>query len=265
LTSSYWYWVRGLLTEEAERSPEFAGLLPNLVDSTKHLEWKDEELALADYIFVASEHVRRTLAGAVPQEKIRVVHYGAPAIRRRERIATDSARPLQVLFVGGLVQHKGIGYLLDAVDRLGSEVELTLVGRRFRPNPRVDEAVRRWRWFETLPHQRVMDVMMESDVLVLPSLGEGFGLVITEALACGLPVIVTPNVGASDLVHDGQEGFVVPVGSADLIAERLHTLHVDRELLAAMSRKAQASAADASWESYRSNFAETVEAIAACQ
>jgi glycosyltransferase involved in cell wall biosynthesis len=169
------------------------------------------------------------------------------------------------LFVGRLVQHKGIGYLLDAVDRLGSEVELTLVGRRFQANPRVDEAVRRWRWFDTLPHHQVMEVMMESDVLVLPSLGEGFGLVVTEALACGLPVIVTPSVGASDLVHDGQEGFVVPVGSADLIAERLHALHRDRELLAAMSRKAQARAAEASWESYRSNFAETLEAIAACQ
>jgi len=264
LTSSYWYWVRNLLTQEAERSPEFAGLLPNLVDSTRHLEWKDEELALADYIFVASEHVRRTLTGAVPQERIRVVQYGAPAIRRRERMATDRARPLRVLFVGGLVQHKGIGYLLDAVDRLGSEVELTLVGRRFQANPRVDEACRRWRWFETLPQRQVMDVMMESDVLVLPSLGEGFGLVVTEALACGLPVIVTPNVGASDLVHDGQEGFVVPVCSAVPIAERLHTLHGDRELLAAMSRNAQASAAEKSWESYRSNFAETVEAVVAC-
>jgi hypothetical protein len=58
---------------------------------------------------------------------------------------------------------------------------------------------------------------------------------------------------------------VVPAGSADLIAERLHTLHGDRELLAAMSRKAQASAAEESWESYRSSFRETVEAIAACQ
>jgi starch synthase len=265
LTSSYWYWARNLLKEEAERSPEFAGLLPNLVDSTEHLEWKDEELALADCIFVASEHVRRTLAGAVPEEKIRVLHYGAPAIRRREKAVRDLARPLRVLFVGALVQHKGIGYLLDAVDRLGSEVDLTLVGRRFRANPRVDEAVRRWRWFETLPHHRVMDVMLESDVLVLPSLGEGFGLVVTEALACGLPVIVTPNVGSSDLVRDGQDGFVVPVGSADLIAERLHTLYGDRELLAAMSRKGQASAAEASWASYRSNFAETVEAIAECQ
>jgi glycosyltransferase involved in cell wall biosynthesis len=76
--------------------------------------------------------------------------------------------------------------------------------------------------------------------------------------------VVTPNVGASDLVHDGQEGFVVPVGSADLIAERLHALHGDRELLAAMSRQAQATAAETSWESYRSNFREAVEAIAAC-
>ena len=264
LTSSYWYWVRDLLTQEAERSPKFAGLLPNLVDSASHLKWKDEELALADYVFVASEHVRRTLAGVVPEEKIRVVHYGAPAIRRREQMITDPTRPLRVLFVGVLVQHKGIGYLLDAIDRLGSQVELTLVGRRFRANARVDEACRRWRWFETLPHSRVMDVMMESDVLVLPSLGEGFGLVVTEALACGLPVVVTPNVGASDLVHDGQEGFVVPAGSADLIAERLHTLHCDRELLAAMSRNAQATAAEKSWESYRSNFAEAVETIIAC-
>jgi glycosyltransferase involved in cell wall biosynthesis len=154
--------------------------------------------------------------------------------------------------------------LLDAIDRLGSQVELTLVGRRFRANARVDEACRRWRWFETLPHSRVMDVMMESDVLVLPSLGEGFGLVVTEALACGLPVVVTPNVGASDLVHDGQEGFVVPSGSADPIAERLHTLHHDRELLAAMSRSAQAAAAEESWESYRSNFAKAVGTIIAC-
>jgi glycosyltransferase involved in cell wall biosynthesis len=260
-TSSYWYWVRRLLTQEAERSPEFAGLLPNLLDSDRHLQWKDEELALADYVFVASEHVRRTLTDVIPEEKIRVVHYGAPAIRRRKRIAADPGRPLQVLFVGLLVQHKGIGYLLDAIDRLGSQVQLTLVGKRFHANARVDEACRRWRWFEALSHRQVLDVMMESDVLVLPSLGEGFGLVVTEALACGLPVIVTPNVGASDLVCDGREGFLVPVCSADAIAERLHTLHCDRELLVCMSRNAQAAVAERSWASYRTNYADTVRSV----
>jgi glycosyltransferase involved in cell wall biosynthesis len=263
--SSYWHWVRSLLAQEAERSPAYAELLPNLADSTEHLQWKDEELSLADTIFVASEHVRCTLAGAVPEEKIRVVPYGAAAIRRREPIATDPARPLRVLFVGVLVQHKGIGYLLDAIDRLGTLVELTLVGRRFKAHPRVDEACRRWRWFETLSHGQVLDVMMASDVLVLPSLGEGFGLVVTEALACGLPVIVTPNVGASDLIEDGREGFVVPVCSADAIAERLQNLDRDRNLLAAMSRHAQATAAENSWKNYRANFADTVEAVVACR
>ena len=264
LTSSYWYWLRKLLTQEAERSPEFAGLLPNLSDSDRHLEWKDEELALADYVLVASEHVRRTLAGVVPEEKIRVVHYGTPAIRKRKRASADPARPLQVLFVGQLSQHKGIGYLLDALDRLGSQVQLTLVGRRFQPNARVDEACRRWRWFQTLPHTQVLDVMMESDVLALPSLGEGFGMVVTEALACGLPVIVTPNVGASDLVSDGREGYIVPVSSADPIAERLHTLHCDRELLLSMSRNAQAAAANSSWASYRANYADTLRSLVCC-
>jgi starch synthase len=260
-TSSYWYWVRGLLTQEAERSPEFAGLLPNLLDSDRHLRWKDEELALADHVFVPSEHVRRTLTGTVPEEKICVVQYGAPATEQRKRISSDPNRPLKVLFVGLLVQHKGIGYLLDAIDQLGSQVQLTLIGRRFQANARVDEACRRWRWFETLPHSQVQDVMMDSDVLVLPSLGEGFGLVVTEALACGLPVIVTRNVGASDLVCDGREGYLVPASSADAIAERLHTLHSDRELLLSMSRTAQTTAAQRSWASYRINFANTVRSI----
>ena len=265
LPSPNWYWVRDLLEQEAGRNPAFAGILPNLADSEKHLRWKDEELSLADYVFVPSEHVRKTLAGVVADEKIRVVHYGAPAIRPRGRVASDPMRPLRVLFVGVLTQHKGIGYLLDAIDWLGFRVELTLVGRRFLPNARVDEACSRWRWFETLPHGSVLDVMMESDVLVLPSLREGFGLVVTEALACGLPVIVTQNVGAGDLIRDGREGFVVPICSADAIAERLVILYRDRELLAAMSRQAQKTAARESWVSYRARFADALEAVATCR
>ena len=260
LPSSHWYWVRELLSEEAERNPEFAGLLPNLKDSAGHMKWKDEELLLADYVFVPSQHVRLTLARVVPDEKIRVIGYGAPPVRRQKRISCDASRPLKVLFVGALAQHKGIGYLLDAIDMLGSRVELTLVGRRFGPNPRVDEACSRWRWFETVPHEQVMEIMIESDVLVLPSFGEGFGLVVSEALACGLPVIVTPNVGASDLVCDGREGFVVPVCSAEAIADRLNVLHRDRELLTQMSHNAQLTAERQSWENYRETWAITVKA-----
>jgi glycosyltransferase involved in cell wall biosynthesis len=143
---------------------------------------------------------------------------------------------------------------------LGSDVEPTLIGQRFAPNDLVDTACKRWCWFESIPHDRVLDVMMQSDVLVLPSISEAFGLVVTEALSCGLPVIVTPNVGASDLICDGRDGFVVPVCSAEAIADRLNALNLDRELLADMSRNAQATAARRPWEIYRETWAETMKA-----
>jgi len=260
LPSGYWHWEYKLLLEEAERNPEFAGLLPKLKDSAGHMKWKDEELLLADYVFVPSQHVRLTLAGVVPDEKIRVIAYGAPPVRRRQRISCDSSLPLKVLFVGELNQRKGIGYLLDAIDMLGSRVELTLIGRRFAANPRVDEACSRWRWFEALPHSDVMDRMQQADVLVLPSLAEGCALVVLEALACGLPVIVTPNTGSLEFVGDGKEGFVVPICRADAIADRLITLDRDRELLTHMSHNAQLTAERQSWEFYRETWAKTVKA-----
>jgi alpha-maltose-1-phosphate synthase len=259
--SSYWRWARDFFAEEAERTPEFASLLPTLTDPPGHLERKDEELQLADYVFVASKHVQRTLAGVVPDAKVRMIPYAAPAVKPRQHFNRESGAPLKVLFVGNLGQHKGIGYLLAAMDLLGGKAELTMVGRRLRANARVDAACRRWRWFETLPQARVLDLMQESDVLVLPSLSDAFGLVVTEGLACGLPVIVTPNTGASEIIRDGREGYVVPICRADIIACRLEALYSDREMLAEMSRQAQDTAAKNSWERYRANWARMIRSL----
>lgn len=262
LPSSYWYWEQDFLSAEARRNPAYANLLPQLSDSAEYLGSKDEELRLADCVFVPSQHVRRSLEGVVPDEKVRVVTYGAPPVRPRKSATRDGRQPLKVLFVGNLIQRKGIGYLLEAIDLLGEKVELTLVGRRFRPNSKVDDACRRWRWFETMPHDQVLELMQQADVLVLPSLSEGCALVVLEALACGLPVIVTPNTGSLSFVRDGQEGFVVPTCQAEIIAERLDALYGDRAMLAEMSRQAQVTAAENSWEQYRANLADAMRSLA---
>lgn len=264
LTTGHWAWKRRFLQEEAQRNPESAPFLSQLRDSDRHLAEKSEELRLADIVFVPSEHVRRTLAGIIADEKIRVIGYGAPPVEARKRELRHPNRPLKVLFAGALSRQKGIGYLLDAVDLIGTRLELTLIGRRLGADTRVDTACSNHQWFQTLPHRKVLEVMTESDVMVLPSFSEGFGLVVTEALACGLPVIVTPNVGASDLIKDGKEGFVVPVASAEAIADRLNTLDQDRELLAQMSLNAQIAATEHSWSKYRRNLAETIKA-ASCR
>ena len=93
--------------------------------------------------------------------------------------------------------------------------------------------------------------MSSHDVFAFPSLSEGFGMVITEALSQGLPVITTPNTCGPDVLSDGEDGFIVPIRSPVALAEKLELLHRDRDLLATMSEASQAKARQLSWASYR--------------
>ncbi len=106
--------------------------------------------------------------------------------------------------------------------------------------------------------------MRAHDVLVFPSLFEGFGLVVTEALSQGTPVITTPHTCGPDVLTDGEDGFIVPIRDAQAIAEKLELLHRDRERLAAMSIAARKKAETLTWESYRRGIVAVVrETLAA--
>jgi glycosyltransferase involved in cell wall biosynthesis len=94
-------------------------------------------------------------------------------------------------------------------------------------------------------------------VFVFPSLFEGFGLVLLEALAMGLPVITTAHTAGPDLIHEGVEGFIVPIRDSTAIAERLELLHREPARLAEMSRQARLRASEFSWGNYE-------ETLAAC-
>ncbi|MDR3792604.1 MAG: glycosyltransferase family 4 protein [Terracidiphilus sp.] len=262
--SSYWYWNQRLVIEEAERSPEFANQLTVFIDPEKHLKWKDEEIALADEVIVPSEHVKKTLKGVVPDSRITVISYGAPKVRELKADFSSRENPLRAIYVGALHQRKGIGYFLKALDLVDFPIDVTFVGRRVAENPSVDAACRRFRWFESLPHEEVLKLMANADVLVHPSPSEGCALVVLEALSAGLPVIVTPNSGTLEFVQDGKQGFVVPVCNADAIAGKLRLLNADRTLLAKMSAQAQVTARERSWAYYRSQWANAVRDIV-CQ
>ncbi len=138
-----------------------------------------------------------------------------------ERAALAAARPagdaLRIAFVGQAVERKGLPLLLRAFEALREHIptELTIIG----PSPeelapmmldprgvtvlgKVDEAEK----------QRVLE---EADVLCAPSLGgESFGMVLTEAFAAGTPVVASDIAGYRDVVRDGVDGVLVPVGDA---------------------------------------------------
>jgi glycosyltransferase involved in cell wall biosynthesis len=92
--------------------------------------------------------------------------------------------------------------------------------------------------------------MSRHDVLVLPSLFEGFALVISEAISQGLPVIATPKSGATECIRDGKEGFIVPIRNSHFIAARLQQLADNRDQLDAMRRSSLDRARQLGWQGY---------------
>lgn len=261
LPTIYWRAAREMAQEESDYAPEWADTLLVLKDNGDKLACKDEELALADHVIVASKFSANSLssAGVIKREPI-IIPYGcevpvntAPdgeVIFNEEDIPTNTG-PLKVLFIGQLTQRKGISYLFNAVEMLKGDVELTLVGKKSVNNCRaLNNALSAYHRIPSLPHDQLLEFMRDFDVLVFPSLYEGFGLVITEALSMGLPVITTPNTCAPDIITDGVEGFIVPIRSSEAIANKLSTLHEDRQKLYEMKMAALNKAHVLGWENF---------------
>jgi starch synthase len=260
LPIGYWRAAQRIYAEEREREPRWASTLTGVRDSDEKLARKEEELKLAERIVVASSFTKQTLTAGNFPGAVSVIPYGAPSVVEGE-IAAHSGT-LRVLFAGSLGQRKGLSYLLQAVESLGPRVELTLLGRRASPDcPPLEAALRKHRWIPTLPHQEMLREMQRHDVLVLPSLFEGFGLVILEAMAQGLVVIATPHTAAPDVIENGIDGFVVPIRSAEAIAEKLEALLKDRTQLHEMKLAAQRKAQQFRWEVYRRRLVEMAREV----
>jgi glycosyltransferase involved in cell wall biosynthesis len=252
LPIGYWRVNREISLEEAERQPEWKGTLNALDDCDEKLASKDQEIASADTIFVASQYTRSTLAkypGKVAE--VKVIPYGTPPPIDQERPLTGASKPLRVIYVGSLSQRKGISYLFEAAALLGKSIALTVIGRKVGQCTALDKACASHRWIASLPHSEILREMAQHDVLVFPSLFEGFGLVIGEALSRGVPVITTAHTGGPDLLRDGHDGFIVPIRDAEAIAAQLNRLHRDRELLRTMSESARERAGQMTWQAYR--------------
>jgi glycosyltransferase involved in cell wall biosynthesis len=255
LPIGYWRAARKILAEEAEREPEWASTLTALHDGPEKTERKDSELRQADLVFVASSFTLKTLDEA-PDFKgtVAVIPYGAPVLDHAADVHPGSkpkSDKLRVLFAGGLGQRKGLSYLFEACRRLKGAATLTVIGARPpRACAALDRELAGVRWIPTCSHAEVLSEMAAHDVFVFPSLFEGFGLVLLEAMAMGLPIITTPNTAAPDLIDDGVEGFIVPIRSPDAIVEKLELLIRDPDRRTEMSLRARSRALEHTWERY---------------
>lgn len=261
LPIGYWKTQRMLLSEEAKRWPEWASTITSLRDSPTKLAYKDEELRLADRIYVASQFTKKTLENFDgPLAPIEVIPYGFPPAEAPRDYDGVQKRKLKLLFVGGLSQRKGIADMFAALEQLGTEVELTIVGKPMVQDCKaLNAALRRCRWIPSLPHQHVIELMRQHDVLLFPSLFEGFGLVITEAMSQGTAVITTNRTAGPDLIEHGRNGWIVSAGSTDSLRNQIQELLDKPDLVATVGEQARQSAIARPWHRYGDELAASIQ------
>lgn len=264
LPIAYWRLGREILMQEADLEPDWAMTIDGLMDSPEKLERKDQELALADAVFCASSFTKNSLK-LYPDElkaPIYMIPYGSPdpvensqSSLEKHRALPGSERPLKVLFLGGLSQRKGLSYLFAAVDKLGKSVELTIIGKRVSTScPALEKNLAKHRYIESLPHNQVLEEMGKSDVFIFPSLFEGFGLVLLEAMSQGVVCITTPHTAGSDFITDGTDGYIVPVRDSDSIVEKVLFLKDNPDELSRMKHEAVKTASRQTWKRYQANM-----------
>ena len=254
LPIAYWETTQRLLREEADRMPAWRQTLHGIEDSRAKLDRKEREIDLANTVIVPSRFVLQTLPERIRRKKTCVlVPFGSPLPRRGPDATDDEAcrRPLRVLFAGAMTQRKGLGDLFAAMRILNrSDVELVVMGSLLAPMAFYRDQFANFLYEPPRAHSQVLALMQGCDVLVLPAIVEGRALVQHEALASGLPLVVTSNAGGDDLVEEGRTGFLVPIRSPEAIAERLAWFADHRQRLPDMRRYALRKAADTSWAGY---------------
>ena len=245
--------TRNYLAEEATRQPAFADTL-NGHDWPRWQERQLEaEIELADRILVGSSFARESfIAEGVPAQKLTVIPYGAdtglfepPEPKEHDR------NGLRLLFVGQIGQRKGISYLLDAARQTAAQGDsLTLVGQIQGSGRALAPYRGGFRHVPHVPRAELREIYRQADVFVFPTLVEGMGLVVLEAMASGLPVITTAN-GPGDIVRDGVDGFLVAPRDVEAIIDRLALLRADPQLRQEMACNARIRAQEFTWDAYR--------------
>ena len=252
-----------VLGREAQRFPQFASTLRYNWFPPDEVTRRKEERELADAIFCASNFTCRTLIDqGIPANKIVVEPYGVD--QSLFQPSSNKYPGFCLIWAGSFTQTKGIVYLLEAMARRPiPNMELVMTGYRYgREDPtRAYEARVRIRRLGYITRAELAEAMSRCHAHVFPTLLEGFGRNIIEAMASGLPVITTPNCAGPDLIDDGLTGFIVPVCDVDALCERLCWIHAHPEEAMEIGRRARCRVASLTQPDYRRRFANRIEKV----
>ena len=214
----------------------------------------ERELDQADVVLCPSTFVKETMIGnGVPESKCFVSHFGVDTSTFTPR--TELPNPPLFVCVAILSLRKGHQYLFRAMEIVRREIpdaRLVCVGL-----PRPDCEIERQRWAGTFEHHirmkpaEVASLLGSATAMVLPSVEEGFARVLSEAMACGIPLIATHETGIGTVARNGVEALIVPARDSRKLAEAMIELGLDAEKNRLMGEAGRAAGGNSNtWADY---------------
>jgi glycosyltransferase involved in cell wall biosynthesis len=241
---------------QAELGRKYSDWMPSSCLPASHdvrLEQKRKEMDLADVALVASRYVEATVREFHPHKAIARTPYGVDVKFWAPGPTHEPPEPLRFIYAGNVSVRKGVALLIEAWSKADlRDANLTLVGSWGLAESKLRALPAGVRWLPPCSSQALRERYRESHVFVFPSYSDGFGLVLLEAMACGLPAIASEACIGPEIITAGC-GFITPTGDSDRIVELLRWFDSHRDELPVMGRQARAQAARCTWGNYRSS------------
>ena len=222
------------------------------------IDKQEKEYKIAKKVLVLSSLAKKTfIEQGIDENKILVNNLGVSIKTFRDIKKED--KKFRVLYCGNVAPAKGIHYLLKSFSLLNlPNAELWVIGdtNYLKEDSLFEKHIKKYITNKVIfkgkiSSNQIYKFFSQCSILVLPSLSDGFGKVVSEAMSCKLPVIVSQNTGAKDLVIDDYNGYIIPVRNESSISEKLEYLYYEKEKLIYMANNAQEYVRNnATWKNY---------------
>lgn len=254
-----------IISKQILKYPEFdTNAIKLLTDdnSLRRNKRRDEELYLTDFIICNSTFTMKSLIKAgINEQTIINIPLGFPAIYQRD-VKQKKIEKLIFLAAGNLSLGKGTHILLEAWKELNlkSDVaELWFVGKNNLPDKFIENLPDNIKLIDNIPRKNLLEMYTKVDVLIHPTLSDGFGMVISEAMSRGLPVITTYNSAGPDLIIHEVSGLLIEADSKTAIIDSINWCLDHKERLSEIGNKAIKRAESYPWSAYRENLINNIK------
>ena len=247
-------------------SERFAGLYKFLTPLIK-LVWKE-----ADFVVTNSKGLTELAKKTASEQKFLQIINGVDTTfyQPGKRSEDDCRKEFRILLASRLSQRKGFNYAIDAFAQLEkkySQVRMIIAGGDGDAGEELRKQVKRLNLEEKVKFsgaylkENSAKIYQEADVFLMPSLNEGMSNNLLEAMAGGLPVLMTPTGGAEELVVDGQNGYLIKMKDVNSIVEKLENLLNNPTKCKEMGRNSRRLAEKLSWRSVADQYVDLYEKI----